>query len=266
MKTNYDPYGSTYDSTRKADRWILKRILHHLSLSADSLILDVGCGTGNYSAALADRGYQIVGVDISEAMLAAARGKSLRNPRLQLCRGEACALPFAPASFEAAICVFSLHHISPLDIALGEVSRVASRGMGRLVILTSSSEQTSKFWLKHYFPIMMERSSSQMMGHDELIQGLRQAGYRDLAVEPFMVSPSLEELFLYAGKHRPQIYLDQRIRAGISSFAMMAEQDELSDGLQRLSRDIESGAIENVIAAAENNEGDYMFVTAKLTK
>ncbi|MGH7864683.1 MAG: hypothetical protein ACREQB_06815 [Candidatus Binataceae bacterium] len=48
----YDRIGTTYDATRRADPYLLGRLLHHLSPALDRMHLDLGCGTGNYTAAL----------------------------------------------------------------------------------------------------------------------------------------------------------------------------------------------------------------------
>lgn len=69
-----------------------------LGLRAGELLLDLGCGPGRHSRALAGLGVTVVGVDLSAAFLAeAGPGRWVR--------ADARALPFAPASFDAAICL-----------------------------------------------------------------------------------------------------------------------------------------------------------------
>ena len=48
----YDKIGIGYDTTRRADPFILSRLLHYLAPVKGRLYLDVGCGTGNYTAAI----------------------------------------------------------------------------------------------------------------------------------------------------------------------------------------------------------------------
>ena len=62
-------------------------------------VLDLGCGPAWYAEALRERGFSAVGLDVAAAMLGEAR---LRVPGLPLVRADLSALPFAPASFDAA--------------------------------------------------------------------------------------------------------------------------------------------------------------------
>ena len=51
----------------------------------------------------------------------------------------------------------------------------------------------------------------------------------------------LQDHFLYCGKHRPELYFDPAIRAGISSFADLCEPEEVTEGLARLRADLDAG-------------------------
>lgn len=94
-------------------------------------VLDLGCGKGRFAGILAARGARVVGLDVSAAMLAGADGSSLH--RVQ---GSARRLPFAPASFDAAVAVEVFEHLDPaaLDATLAEAARVLRPG-GILVIV-----------------------------------------------------------------------------------------------------------------------------------
>src|SRR5262249_26211897 len=67
-----------------------------LDLQPGMRVLDVGCGPGRHAHALAERGMEVVGIDIAAAFLAAA------GPGRWV-RGDARRLPFFPGSFDAAI-------------------------------------------------------------------------------------------------------------------------------------------------------------------
>ena len=86
--------------------------------------LDVGCGTGFYTAWLAEEGLQVSGLDRDAAMLAAARGKA-RGARLV--EGDATALPFAQGEFDLALAVTLFCFLD------GEERRAAARELVRVV-------------------------------------------------------------------------------------------------------------------------------------
>jgi ubiquinone/menaquinone biosynthesis C-methylase UbiE len=82
-------------------------------------LLDVGCGTGSYSAALAERGWDVTGVDVSEDMLRRARARGVRTVR-----ADAASLPFEAASFDAAVSVFTSTDVDDLAAVVREIGRV----------------------------------------------------------------------------------------------------------------------------------------------
>ncbi|MEM3484223.1 MAG: class I SAM-dependent methyltransferase [Candidatus Methanomethyliaceae archaeon] len=65
-----------YDKDYAAECDLIKRIFHDFGQGAIRCVLDLGCGTGNHAIPLAQRGYEVVGVDRSESMLAHARRKA----------------------------------------------------------------------------------------------------------------------------------------------------------------------------------------------
>jgi SAM-dependent methyltransferase len=100
-------------------------------LAGRSRILDVGAGEGQVARMLAAEGATVVGIDPIRAQieLAVARGD---GPRYL--RAPAERLPFASASFDAAVACLVFEHIDDLDAALAEVARVLVPG-GRFLFL-----------------------------------------------------------------------------------------------------------------------------------
>ncbi len=257
--TLYDQIGNDYDITRTADPQILERLKAHLDFAPEGLYLDVACGSGNYTIAMAEQGYQLYGMDVSEKMLNLAKQKS--SASVQWFLHDAMAMPFADGSFSGAVSVCAIHHFSDLVVVFQEIFRVLRKG--KLVIFSGTADQMHHYWLNHYFPEAMAKSIQQMPNIDSITSALKCAGFSKVILESFFVTASLKDLFLYSGKQRPHLYLDPSVRAGISTFASLATDAEIHDGCRRLRDDLDSGAIKGVIEKYENAGGDYMFIVAE---
>lgn len=256
MPVKYDRIGSGYNRTRKADPHLADRMFELLQVGAGSSCLDIGCGTGNYTVALARRGLAFTGVDPSEKMLEKA---SLANPQVRWLQGTAEAIPLPTRSMDGALASLTLHHWADLEAGCREVRRVL-RPDARWVIFTSTPEQMQGYWLRHYFPNMLEDSIAQMPSMPLVEGALHQAGFAIEKTEAYEIRDDLQDLFLYAGKDRPELYLDAEVRQGISSFSNLANAAEVEGGLTELQRDLRSGKIEEVVARYRHDLGDYLFI------
>ncbi len=109
-----------------------------LSLPGGASVLDVGCGTGRWTAVLAEpTPFAAAGLDRSSAMLAEAQGRIARlGLRALLVRGDALDLPFPAAAFAAALSGFVFEHLSADHRSrfFAELRRVVRPG-GRVLIL-----------------------------------------------------------------------------------------------------------------------------------
>jgi SAM-dependent methyltransferase len=255
----YDEIGAGYDDTRKADPYIASRILHYLDVRDRGIYLDVACGTGNYTVAMAAQSDAVFhGIDVSEHMIEKARGKS-RSIRWST--GSAACMPYDDGTFSGATCILAIHHFKDMQGAFNEVSRVLSSG--RLVIFTSDKKQMEGYWLNEYFPETMKTSTAKMPDVEEVSLALEAAGFEDIVTESYEVKPDLQDWFMYCGKHRPEMYLNPDIRKGSSGFAIFANRDEVERGLERLRGDIASGRIGEVMESYRHDNGDYLFIAAQ---
>src|SRR5690606_17469052 len=131
----------------------------------------------------------------------------------------------------------TIHHWTNLEKGIAELSRVL-KTKGRIVIFTSTPEQMKGYWLNHYFPKMLSASIIQMPALERIKSAMEASGIGISETEKYHVKPDLKDKFLYCGKHDPEIYLDKNIRAGISSFASLANHTEAESGLSKLREDI----------------------------
>jgi ubiquinone/menaquinone biosynthesis C-methylase UbiE len=93
-------------------------------------VLDVGCGTGRLLESAAQRwsGARLVGVDVSESMLAQARRKHDGDARFRFLPGDASALPLEPESIDAAFSTMSFHHWGDQASGSRDIARVMRPG------------------------------------------------------------------------------------------------------------------------------------------
>ena len=101
-------------------------------IRAGAIALDQGCGTGEYTLALAKAGFDVVGGDFSKSMLEIARSKVRKEhrrvaKRIHLIRLESTKLPFQNKSFDTATCIALLDCVPDPFRLLIETGRVLKR-------------------------------------------------------------------------------------------------------------------------------------------
>jgi ubiquinone/menaquinone biosynthesis C-methylase UbiE len=126
-------------------RYMLDPYLDHVAKQTGSgRALDLGCGTGVISLALARRGFAVVGVDHSEDMLAIARaklGQAAASGSCQFVVADVRSLPAGDDEFDCVTCQGLLHHLAELESCLTELERVLRPG-GFFYISEPSNEET----------------------------------------------------------------------------------------------------------------------------
>lgn len=254
--TAYNSIGYKYNSTRTADPLIAQTLYDLLQPQPDGVYLDIGCGTGNYTAALANMGVHLHGIDPSSVMLDEAKAKS---NAVQWHIGNAENIAFCDAFFDGAIATLTLHHWDSLDKGFAELYRVL-KPQSRMVIFAAISDLTEKFWLKHYFSKMLAASTKKEPKYSAVASAVEGAGFKIKATKKYYIQDDLQDKFLFVGKNNPQLYFDAQIRSGISSFAQLSLKDEVEEGLEKLKSDIDSGAFEAIHRKYHSDDGDYMFI------
>jgi demethylmenaquinone methyltransferase/2-methoxy-6-polyprenyl-1,4-benzoquinol methylase len=142
----FDGVAERYDRTNTIlsfgqDRSWRRATREALKLEAGQLVLDLGAGTGVSTAELDRSGAHAIGVDISQGMLRAGRKT---RPDTTLLAGDALALPFPDATFDAVTISFALRNVHDTIGALTEMARVTKPG-GRLVVCEFSHPTNGPF-------------------------------------------------------------------------------------------------------------------------
>ncbi len=128
----------------------LDRIAARAPAGGVSRILDLGCGTGRYSAALAARfGADVVALDPSRDMLAQARAKPSPGVRYACAAGEA--LPLADGAADLVFLSMVFHHFADPDRVARECRRVLRPG-GRVLLRAGTAEQIPTYPYLPFFP------------------------------------------------------------------------------------------------------------------
>jgi len=255
-KIGYDKIGIGYDTTRKADPYILSKLNQFLEIKENKNYLDVACGTGNYTSEMAKFGGNWSAFDQSEVMLSEAKQKS---KLVQWSKYNVENTNFESSYFDGAFCSLAIHHFPNLSKAFNEISRVL-KPSARMILFTAIPEQMYGYWLNEYFPNMMQASCDQMPSLTAIESAINKHGLTIESTQPFFITSELQDFFLYSGKQRPEIYLEKPVRDGISSFRNLCSKKELEAGLSTLQSDIETGAINDVIQKYNNDIGDYLFI------
>jgi SAM-dependent methyltransferase len=215
----YDAIGRSYSMRRQADPRLAARV--HALIGGDSTILNVGAGTGSYEPVRSG----VVAVEPSTVML------SQRPPSAApAVRAVAEALPFQDQAFDVVLAILTVHHWNDQRRGLEECARVAQK---RVVILTWDPGSEG-FWLvRDYFPeiLAIDRRIFPSM---ELLSTV----FGPIDVQPLPIPGDCVDGFLGAYWLRPEAYLDEEVRAGISTFGRLTSIDP---ELGRLERDLASG-------------------------
>jgi SAM-dependent methyltransferase len=216
----YDTLGAAYTVTRRTEPRIAAQVW--AALGDAQTVLNVGAGTGSYEPADRD----VTAVEPSAVM------RAQRPAGAAPCvAASAESLPFEDQSFDAAMAFATVHHWLDPVAGLREMQRVARR----VVVFTCETTDRSwrrRFWLtRDYLP---EITASRVGLATELACAI---GAR---MEPVLIPWDCTDGFFEAYWRRPEAYLDEKVRRGISMWAGVGSHVE-QRAVRRLDADLASG-------------------------
>jgi len=232
----YDTIGTTYTVTRRTEPRIAAKFW--AALGDGRTVLNVGAGTGSYEPPDRD----VTAVEPSSIM------RAQRPPGAAPCvAAVAESLPFEDQSFDAAMAFSTIHHWPDPMAGLREMRRVARR----VVVFTCDSTDAQwrrRFWLaRDYLPEVAELTA----GRPSLAE---LATAIDARTEPVLVPWDCADGFFEAYWRRPEAYLDENVRRGVSVWSRVGPEAE-QRAVRNLRDDLDSGRW------AERN-GDLMALDA----
>jgi len=274
--SSYEDYSRTsasYDGTRPAQGvGIIRKALSRNTVPLKSqLLLDAGCGTGQYTTALINDVAQITAIDLNQAMLSAAKEKlqdKTVSGRIVFHQASLDALPIESGSVDAVMVNQVLHHVAddpqndwPAHQQIcNEFARVLKPG-GTVVINSCSQAQLrSGFWFYHLIPNAVERVCQRTCDPRVLAELLEAAGFSRAkrTVDPEIVMQD-------SAYFRAEGVFDPNWRSGDSIWAL-ATPEELEHALNEARQLAEAGELESFMHhhdAKRTNVGQLTFSSAQ---
>jgi ubiquinone/menaquinone biosynthesis C-methylase UbiE len=143
------------------DQSLLVAFVELVKRQSVARVVDVGCGPGRAAAFMAERSLDVVGVDISPAMLTVAKSA---HPHIRFEEGQLDALPFEAGVFAGAVCWYSIIYTPPdrLAEAFGELARVLMPG-GYVLLAFQAEDEPLRRTNAHgtHLPLTSYRHSVQ---------------------------------------------------------------------------------------------------------
>jgi ubiquinone/menaquinone biosynthesis C-methylase UbiE len=228
---NYDPIATTYDRRYAVND--MKNTLLALQALARSIevqsVLEVGCGTGHWLAALSPNVNQLYGLDLSAGMLSHARQRGLN---LKLMLGQAGCLPCSAASMDMIFTLNAIHHFPDKQAFIAEAFRLLLPAGVLAVIGSVLPTQVDDWYIYRYFPGTYERDVARFPTRQALLDWMTQAGFihfENLTLEHF------------ANQYPGRAVLDDPFlpKNSTSQLALLSDQ-AYAQGIQRIEHDIEA--------------------------
>ena len=217
---------AAYDAGRSYSPQVLALWLDAIARVAGSVrpiqdILDLGCGTGRYSGALAEHfAASVVAIDPSEEMLARARAKHAAGVRCLSGPGEA--LPLQDAGVDMVFMSMVFHHFGDRDQVARECHRVLRSG-GVAVLRVGVTERIIDYPYTPFFPRTRDLIARSLTTLAEVQETFERAGFAPQAHEVVM-SETAASWPEYVG----------RVKLRADSILIQLAEDEFAEGLAAL--------------------------------
>ncbi len=128
----YDQWYATLEG-RVYDRLEQKAISRYLPRNIEAMtLLEIGCGTGHWTRFFSDCGFEVTGIDVSEAMIEMAQGKSITKASFQIADGHS--LPFNDDRFDITVAITALEFVWNAEAVIEEMVRCTRSPGGQIIL------------------------------------------------------------------------------------------------------------------------------------
>ncbi len=208
----FDTISTNYDGLNRVISFGIdvkwrKKVIEMVSATNPEAVLDIATGTGDLAISLAKTGAKrIVGLDLSEGMLAVGREKIADEKltgKIEMIQGDSEALPFEDNSFDAITVAFGVRNFENLEKGLSEIFRVLKKG-GIFVILETSVptkfpfKQGYNFYTKNLLPLIGKMFSKDKVAYSYLSESAAAFPYGEI------LNNILRETGFIDVRHHPQ--------------------------------------------------------------
>ncbi|MDP1632434.1 MAG: class I SAM-dependent methyltransferase [Caulobacter sp.] len=210
-------------------RW-MERFAAHLPDRRPLTVVDLGCGVGRLTPALAETfGGPVHGVEPSARMREIAVATA-GHPGVDYRAGEAARIPLEDASVDAVLMFLSFHHVPDRAAAAAEIARVLRPG-GRVLVRSPFADRMTAGWWQQFFPRALAIEKQMFPTLVEVTAVFAAAGLTPVALV------TIEEVY---AANEAEAAEKLRLRA-ISTFEHMSEA-EIAEGFARLDAYLAAGA------------------------
>jgi SAM-dependent methyltransferase len=183
------------DWAEKVDTDVGARFGGALGDAARGRLIDIACGPGVVTAALAPSAASVVAFDATDEMLAKAKSRCAKAgiSNVEFKSGDAEHLPFADAQFDGAVTRAAVHHFAEPQRAFDETFRVLRPGGVAVIADATSSEDANESRLHNAIERLRDPSHVRMLPASVLDAAAHQAGFRHLEAATWDMDRELEE-------------------------------------------------------------------------
>ncbi len=234
---DYNAASKSYDNTRNASEALIALFHKAVRFSGASVVLDFGCGTGNYLHLIQTLyGCQCHGVEPSDGMRIKVNEK---NPVLIIEQGNHSHIPYPDSFFDFAYMTDVIHHVPDLGQMFQTIRRVL-KPQGKLCIVTESHPQIEARFYNRYFPSLAKNEKQRYPDVQDIVHVAEDTGFQLNFVEirPASISAAVSASLIRTVEEK-----------NFSMFRLLSNEEH-SSGLDRLKNDL--GAVYETDGAGDS--------------